>query len=84
MCWQRCFLLLVSRYTTAILWYILILPTLNLPTLISPTKRVFVSFRLLIIKMFYVGFECFESVGRVVLYLVLTGILRFSYLKGNN
>ena len=55
MCWQRCFLLLVSRYTTAILWYILIFPTLNLSTLILPTH-------------FYVGFECFESVGRVVLY----------------
>ena len=49
------------------LWrYILIsptlnLPTLNLPTLISLTKRVFVSFCLLI-------FECFESVGWVALY----------------
>ena len=27
------------------------------------TKLVFVSFRLLNLKMFYVGFECFESVA---------------------
>ena len=47
--------------------------------LISPTKRGFVSFHLLILKMFYVGFEVYWKSGMQYstknnLAVVLTGI----------
>ena len=39
----------------------LVSPTLKSPTLISPTKQGFVSFRLLFFLMVYVGFLVFEG-----------------------
>ena len=79
-------------YSTVQKWYTLISPTLNLPTLILPTKRVCVISPTHFCQMFYVGFECFESLEWVVLcqkppscgvdrYWRLVG---FNYLKGND